>query len=104
MDVRGLFHRVGNVAAEKMSFQAEMVVPPLAVDDLGHPFSKVVFACLENNWRNRGEPKCPEVGKGELLGYLNPAAMLKHDASRITRTRRVIDHPEFALFVPSTQQ
>src|ERR1017187_5334599 len=35
MDVRGLFHRVGNVAAEKMFFQAEMVVPPLAVDDLG---------------------------------------------------------------------
>ena len=70
----------------------------------GHPFSKVVFACLKNNWRNRGEPKCPEVGKGELLGYLNPAAMLKHDVSRITRTRRVIDHPELALFVPSTNQ
>jgi predicted ATPase len=70
----------------------------------GHPSTKVVFACLENNWRNRGEPRCPEVGKGELLGYLNPAAILKHNVSNTRRTRRVIDHPELALFAPSTNQ
>src|SRR5438876_9840345 len=35
MDVRGLFHRVGNESAEKMSFEAEMIVPPFAIDDLG---------------------------------------------------------------------
>lgn len=34
-DLRGLFHRVGNHYAETMSFEAEMIVPPTAVDDLG---------------------------------------------------------------------
>jgi predicted ATPase len=69
-----------------------------------HPFSKVVFACLQNNWRNRGATRCPEVGKGELLGYLNPAIILKNDTSAPRKTRRVIDHPELALFVPSGNQ
>ncbi len=34
-DVRGLFHRVGDQVAPKMRFEAEMVVPAEAVDDLG---------------------------------------------------------------------
>jgi len=34
-DVRGLFHRVGNQEAPEMRFEAEMVVPSEAVDDLG---------------------------------------------------------------------
>jgi predicted ATPase len=69
-----------------------------------HPFSKAVFACLPNNWRNKGEMKCPEVGKGEMLGYLNPAAVIKHEPLGTRKARRVIDHPEFALFVPSENQ
>src|ERR1700733_2035156 len=34
-DVRGLFHHVGNKWAKTISFEAEMIVPPEAVDDLG---------------------------------------------------------------------
>jgi len=34
-DLRSLFHRVGNHYAERMSFEAEMIVPAEAVDDLG---------------------------------------------------------------------
>ena len=65
------------------------------------PFTKVVFACLAKNWRNRGEPKCLEMGKGEILSYLNPAAVIKREQSSIVRRyRRVIDHPEFAFILP----
>ena len=34
-DVRRLVHRVGGCYAEKMSFEADLVVPGKAVDDLG---------------------------------------------------------------------
>lgn len=34
-DVRNLFHRVGDAMAENMSFEAEMIAPREAVDDLG---------------------------------------------------------------------
>src|SRR5215212_5923652 len=34
-DVRNLFHRAGNVYADEMSFEAEMIVPHEGVDDLG---------------------------------------------------------------------
>jgi predicted ATPase len=34
-DVRSLFHRVGDQYDDEMSFEAEMIVPPAAVDDLG---------------------------------------------------------------------
>ncbi len=34
-DVRGLFHRVGDVYDDVMSFEAEMIVPKLGEDDLG---------------------------------------------------------------------
>ncbi len=35
VDIRGLFHRVGNKYAEKMSFEAEMIVPSEGNDNLG---------------------------------------------------------------------
>src|SRR5712692_10393959 len=34
-DIRSLFHRVGDVYANEMSFEAEMIVPQEARDDLG---------------------------------------------------------------------
>lgn len=34
-DIRSLFHRVGNVYASEMSFEAEMIVPERGSDDLG---------------------------------------------------------------------
>ncbi len=33
--VRDLFHRVGDHYAERMTFEAEMIVPRRAIDDLG---------------------------------------------------------------------
>lgn len=36
-DLRSLFHRVGESHDPVMTFEAEMVVPPTAVDDLGQP-------------------------------------------------------------------
>jgi hypothetical protein len=65
----------------------------------GETFNKVVFACLPGNWRLKGEPKCPELGKGEMLGYLNPAAVVQRTPPYPRRPRRVIDHPEFAEIV-----
>src|SRR5882724_13120901 len=34
-EVRGLFHRIGSESGGQISFEAEMIVPPQAVDDLG---------------------------------------------------------------------
>ncbi|MGP8235206.1 MAG: AAA family ATPase [Limisphaerales bacterium] len=61
----------------------------------GQKLTKVVFACLPGNWRTRGNPKCAEMGKGDMLGYLNPAAILRATPQRRAQGRRVIDHPEF---------
>jgi len=36
-DLRGIFQRVGDVYVDKMSFQADMIVPYEGVDDLGQP-------------------------------------------------------------------
>jgi hypothetical protein len=36
-DIQGLFHRSGGVLADQMAFEAEMIVPPTGVDDLGQP-------------------------------------------------------------------
>lgn len=63
-------------------------------------FLRLTFACLPENWSHKEAKECPEVSKGDLLGYLNPASAL---ASRGTitanpkRRRRVIDHPELNL-------
>jgi len=35
-----------------------------------------------------------------MLSYLNPAAVVRQAQPSARRTRRVIDHPELALFVP----
>ena len=34
-EIRGLFHRIGSESTGQISFEAEMIVPPQAVDDLG---------------------------------------------------------------------
>jgi predicted ATPase len=68
----------------------------------GLQFSKVLFACLPGNWRNKGEPKCPQVRIGEMLSYLNPAAVIKHVEPKVHRRPRVIDHPELSLFIDSS--
>ena len=43
-DIRTLFHRVGDSYANEMSFEAEMIVPPEGMDDLGQPAqAKITF-------------------------------------------------------------
>ena len=43
-DVRNLFHRVGEKYADKMTFEAEMIVPEMGVDDLGQEAkAKITF-------------------------------------------------------------
>lgn len=64
----------------------------------GHQFVRVEFACLPDNWRNRGELKAPVLTKGEMLSYLNPAAVVRKERPAGRRRRRVIDHPELKLF------
>lgn len=64
----------------------------------GNEFTRVEFACLPDNWRTRATPRPPVVSKGEMLSYLNPAAVIRTAASTGHRRKRVIDHPELALF------
>jgi predicted ATPase len=63
-------------------------------------FTRVTFACLPGNWRNKGEPKCEEATIREMLNYLNPAAFIRRMPAPSGHSRRVIDHPEFSIFVP----
>ena len=67
----------------------------------GKEFNKVIFACVQNNWRIKADPNQEIVTKGEMLGYLNPAAIIRQEPSTTRRSRRVIDHPELRLFISS---
>jgi len=64
-------------------------------DNDGQSFGKAEFGCLSGNWRLKGEPKPPEVGKSEMLGYLNPAAAICREPPRSEHSRRLVDQPEF---------
>ncbi len=65
----------------------------------GKEFTRVEFACLADNWRTKAEIKPAVVSKGEMLGYLNPAAVIRMEKPSGRSSRRVIDHPELGLFV-----
>lgn len=65
----------------------------------GKEFTRVEFACLADNWRTKAETKPAVVSKGEMLGYLNPAAVIRMEKQSRHGARRVIDHPELSLFV-----
>jgi hypothetical protein len=67
----------------------------------GKGFTKVVFACLPGNWRTKSDPPCPQMGRGDILSYLNPAAVIRLPQRPAKSRRRVIDHPEFAFAAPS---
>lgn len=57
----------------------------------GRKYTKVVFACLSDNWRAKAERDQPVVSKGDMLGYLNPSAVIQKQPTPY-HTRRVIDH------------
>jgi predicted ATPase len=67
----------------------------------GKEFTKVVFACLPGNWRAKSAPPCPQMGRGDILSYLNPAAVMRLPQKPAKSRRRVIDHPEFPFAAPS---
>lgn len=48
-DIRSLFHRVGEQYASEMSFEAEMIVPPTGIDDLGQE-AKPALLSLNTIW------------------------------------------------------
>ena len=55
--VRGLFHRVGTESAREMELEAEMIVPPTALDDLGRPARATITFLrysLGLRWRQDG--------------------------------------------------
>jgi len=64
-------------------------------------FTRVEFACLPGNWRTKAEVKPVVVSRGEMLSYLNPAAVIRTLPPSEQRSRRVIDHPELGLFISS---
>jgi hypothetical protein len=67
----------------------------------GKEFTKVVFACLPGSWRTKSDPPCPEMAMGDMLSYLNPAAVIRLAQRPAKSRRRVIDHLEFAFAAPS---
>ena len=82
-DVRSLFHRAGDRYAEKISFEAEMLVPRKAVDDLGQEAkASITFLryALELAYRDTGDNLTPgalEIVKEELL-HISQRDALKH--------------------------
>jgi predicted ATPase len=73
-DVRGLFHRIGNQQAGEISFEAEMIVPSKAVDDLGQegrPTVTFLQYFLTLRLRSRGgngsNPNPLEIVREELV-------------------------------------
>jgi len=63
----------------------------------GREFTRLAFACTPGNWRLMSRPPCPVMRKGDMLGYLNPSAVLRLPQAGVERARRVIDHPEFVF-------
>ncbi len=85
-DVRGLFNRVGDKFAEKMRFEAEMIVPPNAVDDFGKEGSAkitILRYLLEIKYKEADFHKTGHPG-GELeilreeLAYIQKGEAPKH--------------------------
>ena len=78
-EVRSLFHRVGDDSAREMELEAEMIVPPAAVDDLGRPArASITFLrySLGLRWRQDGggmeiaREELARVHKGNARGHL----------------------------------
>lgn len=65
----------------------------------GNEFTRVEFACLADNWRAKAETKPAVMSKGEMLAYLNPAAVIRLENPSRKHSRRVIEHPELSLYV-----
>ncbi len=82
-NMRSLFHRMGDLYAKKMSFEAEMLVPRKAVDDLGQEAKATITFLrysLELAYRETGDSLLPgalEIMKEELV-HISQRDALKH--------------------------
>lgn len=82
-DVRSLFHRAGDRYAPTMSFEAEMLVPRQAVDDLGQAArASITFLryALQLGYRETGDSLAPgslEIMEEELV-HISQRDALKH--------------------------
>ncbi len=92
-DVRGLFHRIGAEAGGEMRFEAEMIVPQQAVDDLGQSgkatttflrYIHIIRHRLGGAAESGANPleiiheELIHIKKGEAHGHL----LFEHDASK----------------------
>lgn len=67
-DVRSLFHRIGDTHDREMSFEAEMIVPPEAVDDLGQKAkASITFLRYTIALTYRVDENLPSLGSLELI-------------------------------------
>ena len=73
-DVRNLFHRVGDRYVDKMSFEAEMIIPAEGIGDLGHQIKAIntfVKYSLELGYKKKDTLRFSEtleILKEELIG------------------------------------
>ncbi|MDM8549545.1 AAA family ATPase [Desulfobacterales bacterium HSG2] len=66
-DIRSLFHRAGDTHAKKMSFEAEMIIPHEATDDLGQTAkASITFVRYAVTLAYRMDEKLPSLGSLEL--------------------------------------
>ncbi len=66
-DVRSLFHRAGDICADRMLFEAEMIVPRTGIDDLGQVAkASITFLRYSLELTYRGEEAARAAGSLEL--------------------------------------
>lgn len=67
-DVRSLFHRVGNTYADEMFFEAEMIVPSEAVDELGQTaVASTTFVRYSLRLAYRSDDSLRSLGSLEII-------------------------------------
>ena len=103
-DIRSIFHRVHGHSSNRMSFEAEMIVPQEAVDDLGQPgkaTANFLRYTLELEYRKNTDdlpsPKGPiEILKEELvhipLGQAGNNLPFQHSAKKWRNSALKIKH------------
>ena len=113
-DVRGLFHRVGEKVAEEMTFDAEMIVPREAVDDLGQTgraaitFLRYMLVLRRRKDSVHGSRSNPlEILKEELVhiqkGKAHAHLLFPHDVAK-WRSRVVTGRRSGAAFISTIQR
>lgn len=67
-DLRHLFHRVGDRFADRMTFEAEMIIPPAGIDDLGqHAEASITFLRYRLTLGSKWDGDLPHPGSLEIL-------------------------------------